>query len=288
LRRGTLTESNETLTSEIYFLCDEAIKKIDDLIQKEREGIKNVRNEATKKKKEIVVELAEHLDKLIYQKDTISSTILKQLKGRVGKSLIHKCLPAKYKKEHRRKNALKQKNKIRNKINLAPLSALKQPECLQTDVEEKEEEKVKQKEKVAVMVGAYGRSITQIKEDKESSENESEDPNRHYINEQGDIHEKPRPLTDIENKAKITDEAFVEHSFENEKDILPFEFPINRKDIIDYLSTVDGDVLWINGIINKITKKIIHSFGRSVHQNVAEKSNRSNTATIDVTGDREN
>jgi len=204
------------------------------------------------------------------------------LKGRVGKSLILKCLPVKYKKEHRRKNALKQKNKIRNKINLAPIVALNQQKYSE---EEKEE---KQKEKVAVMVGAYGRSITQIKEDKESSENESEDPNRHYINEQGDIHEKPRPLTDIENKAKITDEAFVEHSFENGKDILPFEFPINRKDIIDYLSTVDGDVLWINGIINKITKKIIHSFGRSVHQNVAEKSNRSNTATIDVTGDREN
>jgi hypothetical protein len=48
------------------------------------------------------------------------------MKGRIGKSLIHVYLPAKYKQEHRRNNALKQKKKIRNKINLAPLSALNQ------------------------------------------------------------------------------------------------------------------------------------------------------------------
>ena len=67
------------------------------------------------------------------------------MKGRVSKSLIHKFLPAKYKQEYRRKNALKQKKKIRNKINLAPLSALNCQEHGEVKAVEEEE---KQKEKV--------------------------------------------------------------------------------------------------------------------------------------------
>ena len=94
------------------------------------------------------------------------------MKGRVSKSLIHSCLPAKYKQEYRRKNAFKQnKKKIRNKINLAPIVALNRQE--HGEVKAAEEEK--QKEKVVVMVGADGRSITQIKEDEESTETESKD-----------------------------------------------------------------------------------------------------------------
>ena len=153
-----MTESEESLPSEVYSLCDEAVKKIDDLEQKGRDDHKNVNLEITKGKKEIVVELAKRFEHLIPQTDTISTTILKLLKGRVSKSLIHSCLFAKYKKEHRRRNALKQnkKKKVKAEPKLAPLVALKP---------QKEEEE-KKKQKVAVMIGADGRSITQRKEDK--------------------------------------------------------------------------------------------------------------------------
>src|SRR6476620_5416661 len=100
-----LKGSNEILDPKVYSLCDEAVKKIDDLEQKKRNDIKNVRLEITNGKKEIVVELAELLEHTIPQTDTISTTILKLLKGRASKSLIHACLPAKYKQEHRRNNA---------------------------------------------------------------------------------------------------------------------------------------------------------------------------------------
>jgi len=47
------------------------------------------------------------------------------LKGLVSKSLIHECLPAKYKQKHRIDNAKKQKKKkIQKEPTLAPLSAL--------------------------------------------------------------------------------------------------------------------------------------------------------------------
>src|SRR6476619_6515388 len=120
-----LKGSNEILDPKVYSLCDEAVKKIDDQ-QKERNDIKNVRLEITNGKKEIVVELAELLEHTIPQTDTISTTILKLLKGRASKSLIHACLPAKYKQDHRRNNAFKQKKKKKNikELKLAPLVAL--------------------------------------------------------------------------------------------------------------------------------------------------------------------
>ena len=47
---------------------------------------------------------------------------------------------------------------------------------------------------------------------------------------------------------------------------------------------IDEDEIWINGIINTKTKKITHYFGRSIYQNVAEKSCRNNTATTYTAG----
>jgi len=108
-----LTESDETLNPEVNSVCNEAIEKIDKVIQEERGELGNVKNHINKKKKEVVLEFADRLDKLLPQKDTISSIIVKTLKKRVSKSLIHACLPAKYKQEHRRNNALKQKKRRR-------------------------------------------------------------------------------------------------------------------------------------------------------------------------------
>jgi len=85
-----------------------------------------------------------------------------------------------------------------------------------------------------------------------------------------------------------TSGASADYSAENDKDTLPFEFPINRRNIPHYLSIVEEDEIWINGTINIITKKIVHSFGRLFHQNMAEKSSRNDTANIDTAGDHEN
>jgi len=284
-----LTESNENLDPKVYSLCDEAVKKIDNLEQKKRDDIKNVMLEITRGKKEIVVELAELLEHIIPQTDTISTTILKLLKGRASKSLIHSCLPAKYKQEYRRKNAFKQnKKKFRNKINLAPLSALNQKGY--KEVEAKEEEK--QKEEVEVMIGADGRSLVQREDDGKTSGNEPEDYSdssfkdntfnqvsvtnqqtdqerqsidnkdrfdseleRQKLNnindqnfEQEDILEKPSPLTETLNKSVITEEASVEQSFENEEDVLSIKFPIP----FNYLQSRIGQLrskIDVNGIV---------------------------------------
>jgi len=273
----------------------------------------------------MVVEFAERLDKLIPQKDIISSIIVKTLKKQVSKSLIHACLPAKYKQEHRRINALKQKKKknIKEELKLAPLVALNP----------QKEEAEKQKPKVEVMAGTDGRSYIQREGDGKPSENEPKDytdssskdntsnqasttasqqteQERQSIDnedrfdseltrqkldnindqniEQEDFLEKPNPLKDTLNREMITEEAPVEQSFENDKDILPFEFPIHRSDIEDYMDKVEENEIWINGTINTITKKITHAFGRLIHQNIAEKSSRNDAATIYTAGDREN
>jgi hypothetical protein len=149
-----LNESDETLNPEVDSVCNEAKEKIDKVNQEERSEHDNIRNHKNKKKREIIVEFAERLDKLIPQKDIISSIIVKTMKGRVSKSLIHACLPAKYKQEHRRINALKQKKKkkdIKAELKLAPLSALNP----------QKEEAEKQKPKVEVMAGTDGRSYIQ-------------------------------------------------------------------------------------------------------------------------------
>jgi hypothetical protein len=259
LGRGTLTESNENFDPKVYSLCEEAVKKIDDLDQKERDDHKNLRLGTTSNKKEIVAELAERLEQLIPQPDTISTTILKLLKKRVSKSLIHSCLPAKYKQEHRIKNALKQKKKknIKEEPKLAPLVALKP----------QKEEAEKKKTKVEVMAGTDGRSYIQREGDGKTSENEPKDytdssfkdntsnqasttsqqteQERQSIDnedrfdseleyqklnnindqnfEQEDILEDPNSLTDTSNKSKIAEETSVEQFFENNKDILHFE-----------------------------------------------------------------
>ena len=86
---------------------NEAGTKLDKVIQEVQ--LNELIRETSRKKKEIVIEHAERLEKLIPQTATISSTIVKRLKGKVGKSLIHKYLSPEYKKESGRNSALMQK-----------------------------------------------------------------------------------------------------------------------------------------------------------------------------------
>ena len=230
--------------SEIDSVCNEEREKFDHLKQEERIEHDNVRNHKNKKKREMVVEFAERLDKLTSQKDIISSIIVKTLKGLVSKSLIHECLPAKYKQKHRIDNAKKQKKNVKIEHNLAPLSALNQPQ------HEIEEEEQKKKQMMTVTIGPDGRSYIQSENNGEPSDNAQED-----------IHEKPRPLTDTSNKAKITKEAVVE----NDKDILPFEVSWPFRELRNYSAQLhskigDNGRVWFSGTINKNTGKVISAF----------------------------
>jgi hypothetical protein len=243
-----------------------------------------------KKKREMVVEFAERLDKLISQKDIISSIIVKTLKKQVSKSLIHACLPAKYKQEHRRNNALKQKKKKKNikaELKLAPLVALNP----------QKEEAEKKKTKVEVMVGTDGRSYIQREGDGKTSENEpkeypdstfkdntsnqtsitasqhteqerqSNDNEDRFDNElagqkldnindqnieQEDILENSNSLTETLNKSEITEGVSVE----NDKDILPFECSWPFRELRNYSAQLHSKIgddgrVWFSGKINK-------------------------------------
>jgi hypothetical protein len=296
-----LNESDETLNPEVDSVCNEAIEKFDKAKQEERSEHDNARNHMNKKKREIVVEFAEHLEHLISQKDIISSIIVKTMKKRVSKSLIHVCLPAKYKQEHRRNNAFKQKKKknIKEELKLAPLVALNP----------QKEEAEKKKPKVEVMAGTDGRSYIQREGDGKTSDNEPKDypdssskdntsnqasttasqqteQERQSIDnedrfdnelarqkldnindqniEQEDILEKPIPLKDTLNREIITEEASVE----NDKDILPFELFWTFKELRHYFAPLlsiigENGRVWFSGIINKNTGKVISQhFGR--------------------------
>ena len=57
-------------------------------------------------------------------------------------------------------------------------------------------------------------------------------------------------------------EASIEHSKNNDKDVMSFEFAINRRDLENYLISKDQDNIWIICKINTRTEKITHSFER--------------------------
>jgi len=249
IKRGVskVAEFKSFQESEIDSVCNEEREKFDHLKQEERIEHDNVRNHKNKKKREMVVEFAERLDKLTSQKDIISSIIVKTLKGLVSKSLIHECLPAKYKQKHRIDNAKKQKKNVKIEHNLAPLSALNQPQ------HEIEEEEQKKKQMMTVTIGPDGRSYIQ-------SENNGEPSN----NEQEDILDKPNSLTDTSNKSEITEGAPVE----NDKDILSFEFSWSFNELRNYLTPLyskigDNGRIWFSGSIDINTGKVISQhFGR--------------------------
>ena len=102
-----LAEFKNSQEQEISSLFDKAIDEID-----------KINPPDDKKNKEIVLKLAQDLEGRI-QTDKICIKIVKGLKGEVSDTLIRDCLPTKYKQEHRRKNALRQK-KILKKLSLAP------------------------------------------------------------------------------------------------------------------------------------------------------------------------
>jgi len=220
-----LTVNNEFIEQEISSLFKDSRDKLD-----------RIDEDVNKSKTEVVIKLAKDLEGRIPM-DTISSTILEKFKGRIGKSLIHKYLPAKYKQEHRRKNVLKQKKNIIKDSKLALLSALNPLK----DKEMKEEEKQMNKDLIAIDVD--GRTYIQRDNDVESSKTSDEtsiltdksltQPFYQLQKEQEQPVEKPSQFENIMAGRIVIEEsgASVESSYDNSKDVLPFEFPIGRRDI---------------------------------------------------------
>jgi hypothetical protein len=312
-----LSDIKESLDEQISPIFEDAKSKLEEINQ-----------EAYKKKRDIVIELAKKLEDIISQTDTICKMIVNRLYGKVTGRFIRQCLPAKYKQEYRRKNAKKQKKKYYKESELAAKTPLNQQEYQEEEEEKQNDKvavmvgavgsaytQIKEDNSTETESEAHADSPSkdkifaqsffssqqqqleqnnnnQFKKYDDRFNNETEDSNRNDIHdynfEQGDLHEKASSLTSTANKAKIIEGVSVEHPFENDNDILPFEFPINRRTIQHYLGMVKEDEIWINGTINTITKKITHSFGRLVHQNSAEKSCRNDTATTYTVGDREN
>jgi hypothetical protein len=122
-----LPNNKESDNPEVISLCDEAIKKLDKVIQEERGEFKNVRLETSKKKKYIVINLAKKLEDKI-PIDTICQTIVNHLNGLVSRRFIRNCLDKKYKQERHRKNAEQQKKNHRKKNKLAVLPPLNREE----------------------------------------------------------------------------------------------------------------------------------------------------------------
>jgi hypothetical protein len=170
--------------------------------------------------------------------------------------------------------------------------------------EEVEEEEKQQKDKVVVMVGADGRSFSQPEGDAKMSTTSDDSPtftdksfgqppyqSQKEQEQEQERHEIPSQLTVtsiVAGKKIIAEGASFEHFNDNDKDIMSFEFPINRRDLQNYLDSVDHDNIWLNGKINTRTKTIIHSFGRLNQQNVEGKSSSKNIAPVYPETGREN
>jgi len=113
--------------------------------------------------------------------------------------------------------------------------------------------------------------------------------------EQEDILDKPSPLKDTSNKSKIAEGVSVEQSVENEEDVLSIKFPMPfnylQSRIDQLLSKIidDNGIVWITAVLNLDTSKVIfYDLDDRKQQNVAVKSCRNDSATVDKANDREN
>jgi len=98
--------------------------------------------------------------------------------------------------------------------------------------------------------------------------------------------EKPSQFENIMADRIVIEEsgASVESSYDNSKDILPFEFPIGRRDLQSHLNLPESnteDKIGFNGLVDLKTGDLNYAnIGRQ--QNVAGKSGISDTSTVDV------
>src|SRR6476620_3259477 len=129
---NNLIDVRESDQKEISSLFAEARTKLYRINQGEKDKIDIVKNEASKKKKDVVVELAQKLEYKIEQTDTICQIIVDQLEGVVDDRFVRQCLPEKYKQKYRVNNAKKQKKNSQEESKLAVLTPLNQDQNKET------------------------------------------------------------------------------------------------------------------------------------------------------------
>jgi hypothetical protein len=249
---------------------DSSEQEITALFEDAREKLNKMEKQAEQKKKEIVINLAQKLEGKI-RTDTISREIVKRLRGQVHEGFVRECLPAKYKLIYRVKNARKQKRQLEPTVNdkLARVTTLNQ--C-----EEKEEGEKKE----VIVLGVDGKIYRQRDEEKEPSSTTTDSSNttdkasnqssyssqldqQHQEQELKKTFEKPSQL-DAADKIVIVEGVSSTHKHDNEDSILSFEFPINYKDLQNYLTisysnAEDNIKVWLNGRVNLKTGEVISS-----------------------------
>jgi hypothetical protein len=266
-------------------------EQISPIFKEAKSKLEEINQEEYKKKRDIVIDLAKKLEDIISQTDTICKMIINRLDGKVSGRFIRQCLSAKYKQEHRRKNAKKQKKNYHKESKLAAKTPLNP-----------EEEEEKQKDKVSVMVGVDGSAYTQIKEDNSTEtefEAHTDSPSKDKIFTQSFFSsqqqlEQKNPIEEcvghLDNELKVQryddldyqnleQEVVLDKPFQvtttNENrlilpedksistsnisaDILPFELSWSFKEVRNYLAPLyrtigDNGRVWFNGKINKKT-----------------------------------
>ena len=66
--RGTLTESDETLNPEVGSACNEAIEKLDKVLQEERSELGNLRNHINRRRRKLLLNLLNGLINYFHKK----------------------------------------------------------------------------------------------------------------------------------------------------------------------------------------------------------------------------
>jgi predicted secreted protein len=175
-------------------------------------------------------------------------------------------LDGKYKQKHRIANARKQKRQLESQVNdnLAQVTTLNQDE---------EEEK-----KEIIMVDVDGRTFAQ--KDKGEQDTTTKDldttTDRTFVQssyQSQSQREREQELKktiesssqlDVADKIVIAEGISSTHKYDNEDNILSFEFPINYKDLQNYMTrsysnAEDNIKVWFNGRVNLKTGEVISS-----------------------------
>ena len=205
---------------------------------------------------------------------------------KVSDTLIRDCLPEEYKQGYRRENAKKKKKK---ESKLAPVVVLNKQEGKELDEEQEKPEKQE-----VVMIGADGMTYVQQEGDtKPSTSIKDNSISKDKVFSQTtklQERQEQQPVDrssqfGISSKDKMESKETTpssESSYDGNKDILPFEFRLSRKEIQDHLDSVepnDDDDICFNVTIDLETGHVISAdIGRQ--EKAAEESSRSVTATV--------
>jgi hypothetical protein len=249
----------------------------------------SVNEQAHKQKKQIIRDLAGHLEGMI-PTESICIEIVTQLCGKVSERFIRECLDDKYKKQHRMQNARKQKKteEHKDKENLAASAPLNQEEETEnkdivimqkvdgsSELEERELQKNIKLSPIGDNANAgVGWDGTKLASWQQGSRNQSS-PGLKECSGCKELYIENCELKEaLEKSSKLitADKAAyaAADSINEIHNVLEFEFHLRKQEIIDYLgqpylSLKDGDLkIWFSGKIDTKNRHVISAkIGRS-------------------------